>query len=103
VEDLLDVSRITSGKLRLSARPLVPVGVVEAAVDAVRPVAEAKQIRIHATLSPTAPLRGDPDRLQQVVWNLLTNAVKFTPPGGRVTVTLEESSEPADGGHRGHA
>jgi CheY-like chemotaxis protein/nitrogen-specific signal transduction histidine kinase len=90
IDDLLDVSRIVSGKMRLDVRPVDLKAVVEAALDAVRPAAEGKSIRLHAVLDPHAgPLTGDPDRLQQVVWNLLTNAIKFTPKGGRVQVHLQ--------------
>lgn len=89
VEDLLDVSRIVTGKMRLSARPLDPAAVVGQALDAIRPTAAAKEIDLHAALDPqVGPLIGDPDRLLQVVWNLLTNAVKFTPRGGAVRVEL---------------
>jgi signal transduction histidine kinase/ActR/RegA family two-component response regulator len=89
IDDLLDVSRIISGKMRLDVRPVDLRAVVEAALDAVRPAASGKRIRLEATLDPRAgPLMGDPDRLQQVVWNLLTNAVKFTPKEGRVQVHL---------------
>ena len=90
IDDLLDVSRIVSGKMRLDVRPVDLKAVVEAALDAVRPAADGKGIRLQAVLDPGAgPLTGDPDRLQQVVWNLLTNAVKFTPKGGRVQVHLQ--------------
>lgn len=90
VEDLLDVSRIVSGKLRLDVRPIDLPPVIDAALDAVRPAAEAKGIRLQATLDPNAgPVSGDPERLQQVFWNLLSNAIKFTPKGGRVGVVLE--------------
>ena len=90
IEDLLDVSRIITGKLRLDVRAVDLTGVVTAAVDAVRPAAEAKSIRLQTLLDPQAgPISGDPDRLQQVVWNLLSNAVKFTPKGGRIQVRLE--------------
>jgi signal transduction histidine kinase/ActR/RegA family two-component response regulator len=90
IDDLLDVSRIITGKLRLDVRPVELSHVVEAAVDSVRPAAEAKNIRLQVLLDPQAgPVSGDGDRLQQVVWNLLTNAVKFTPKGGRVQVRLE--------------
>jgi PAS domain S-box-containing protein len=89
IEDLLDVSRIITGKLRLEVRPMDLVAVVEAGIDAVRPAAEAKGIRIEARLDPMASaMVGDPDRLQQVVWNLVSNAVKFTPKDGRVEVEL---------------
>jgi signal transduction histidine kinase/ActR/RegA family two-component response regulator/HAMP domain-containing protein len=89
IEDLLDVSRIIAGKLRLDVRAVSPAAVIEAAIDALRPAAEAKSIRLQPVLDPRAgPVSGDPDRLQQVVWNLLSNAVKFTPRGGRVQVRL---------------
>ncbi len=89
IDDLLDVSRIVTGKLRIEPR-LVELGrVVEAAIEVVRPAAEARQITLDVRLDPDAgPVRGDAVRLQQVVWNLLSNAVKFTPPGGRVEVRL---------------
>jgi PAS domain S-box-containing protein len=90
IEDLLDVSRVISGKLSLHVRPIELVSIIEAAVDAVRLAAEAKNIELQVTLDPmTDPVSGDPDRLQQVVWNLLLNAVKFTPQRGRVQVRLE--------------
>jgi CheY-like chemotaxis protein len=89
IEDLLDVNRIVSGKLRLDVQPTQPMKVIESALDVVRPAAEAKGILLHARLDPEAgPLQADPDRLQQVVWNLVSNAVKFTPQGGSVTVSL---------------
>jgi PAS domain S-box-containing protein len=91
IEDLLDMSRITSGKLRLDIQPVQPVTFIEAAIDTVRPAADAKEIKIQTLLDPTAgPLSGDPARLQQVVWNLLSNAIKFTPKGGKVQVLLEQ-------------
>ena len=90
IEDLLDVSRIITGKLRLDVRAVDLSSVISAAVDAARPAAEAKNIRIQVLLDPEAALiSGDPDRLQQVVWNLLSNAIKFTPKDGRVQVRLE--------------
>ncbi len=89
IGDLLDVSRIITGKLRLEVRPLDISPVVEAGVDALRPTAEAKGIQLVVDVPKTAPvIEGDPDRLQQVVWNLVSNAVKFTPPGGRIEVRL---------------
>ena len=88
-DDLLDVSRFAAGRLRLDVRPLDLVPVIEAALDVVRPAAEAKRVRVHTALDlTTGPVNGDPDRLQQVVWNLLSNAVKFTPQGGSVWLTL---------------
>jgi CheY-like chemotaxis protein len=90
VEDLLDVSRIIQGKLRLNVSPVELVLVIQAAIDTVRPAAEAKEIRLQSVLDPAAgPVAGDSDRLQQVVWNLLSNAIKFTPKGGRVQIRLE--------------
>lgn len=90
IDDLLDVSRVVSGKMRLNVRPVELRTVVEAALDSVRPAAAAKDIRLQSVLDPRAgPITGDPDRLQQVVWNLLMNAVKFTPRGGRVQVHLQ--------------
>jgi PAS domain S-box-containing protein len=89
IEDLLDVSRIVTGKLRLDVRQVEPVSFIDAAVESVRPAAEAKGVRLSKVLDtgPTA-LSGDPARLQQIVWNLLTNAIKFTPRGGRVEIRL---------------
>jgi signal transduction histidine kinase/CheY-like chemotaxis protein len=90
IDDLLDISRIITGKLRLDVRSVDLAAVIEAAVDATRPTAEAKAIRLQTVIDPQAgPVSGDTDRLQQVVWNLLTNAIKFTPKGGRVQVRLE--------------
>lgn len=90
VEDLLDVSRIITGKLRLHPRPIDLIEVIAAAVDTVRPAADAKGIRMNLDLDPSAaPFVGDPDRLQQVTWNLISNAVKFTPEGGDVRVGLK--------------
>ena len=90
IEDILDVSRIVTGKLRLDVRPIELATVVEAAIDSVRPAADAKEIRIETILDPRAgPVSGDANRLQQIVWNLVANAVKFTSKGGRVQVRLE--------------
>ena len=89
IEDLLDVSRVITGKLRLDVQPVELREVIQAAADVVRPAAEAKEIGLQLLLDPTpGPVSGDPQRLQQVVWNLLSNAVKFTERGGRVQVTL---------------
>jgi PAS domain S-box-containing protein len=89
IEDLLDVSRIVSGNIRFERHPVSLPEVIEAAIDSVRPSADAKQIRLHVEMDPTTGLvQGDADRLQQVVWNLLNNAVKFTPDAGRVEVRL---------------
>lgn len=90
IEDMLDVSRIMSGKLRLDTQPTDLSSVVHAAVDTLRPAAEAKEIRIYMVLDYGADLvLGDSVRLQQVVWNLLSNAIKFTPKKGNVKVFLE--------------
>lgn len=90
VEDLLDVSRIIQGKLRLNVRPIELIAVINAALETVRPAAEAKKIRLQSVLDPNAgAVAGDFNRLQQVAWNLLSNAVKFTPKGGRVQVCLQ--------------
>ena len=90
VEDLLDVSRVTTGKLRLNARALGFASVVQAAVDGVRPIAEDKDLVLEcACVAEDDRINGDADRLQQVVWNLLNNAVKFTPKGGRIEVRLD--------------
>ncbi len=90
IEDLLDVSRIVAGKLRIDRRRVDLGSVVTAALDTVRVAAEAKEIRLDADLSPLGgAVLGDPDRLQQIVVNLLTNAVKFTPKGGRIRLRVE--------------
>ncbi len=89
IEDLLDVSRILAGKLRLEVAPVDLHGAVEAALETVRPAAEAKGVRLQPTLASGGLVVGDVHRLQQIAWNLLSNAVKFTPKGGRVQVLLE--------------
>ena len=90
VDDLLDVSRIVRGQLKLDVMDADLAAAVEAAVDTVRPAANGKGITLSLDLAPGAgAVRGDPARLQQVVWNVLANAIKFTPPGGRVEVRLE--------------
>jgi PAS domain S-box-containing protein len=92
IEDILDGSRIITGKLHLEIRPLDLTALVNAALDAVRPAAEAKAIALLVELDPAAArVLGDPERLQQVVWNLANNAVKFTPKGGQVEVRLTRS------------
>jgi PAS domain S-box-containing protein len=90
VDDLLDVSRIITGKLRMDVRPADPNSFIDAAVEAVRPAADAKGVRVQKVVD-TNPISipGDPVRLQQVVWNLLSNAIKFTPRGGRVQIRSE--------------
>jgi PAS domain S-box-containing protein len=86
IDDLLDVSRIISGKLTLSLTPTSVAETIKRAIESVTPAAAAKSIELHAEADPDLRIMGDPDRLQQVVWNLLVNAVKFTPEGGRVAV-----------------
>jgi len=88
IEDLLDTSRIVSGKLRVVTCPIDLVEVVQSAIGIVQPSAQAKNIQIISSLNPVSIL-GDSDRLQQVLWNLLSNAIKFTPSGGQVNITLE--------------
>ena len=103
VDDILDVSQIIRGKLRLQPRPVELVGVITAAIDAMRPAAAAKSILIRTELDSAldtsdvaaSKVLGDPDRLQQVVWNLLSNAIKFTPVGGWVEVRLTTDHNPA--------
>ncbi len=90
IEDLLDVSRIVSGKLRIEMQPIDFIDVVRAALDTVRPTVEAKQLHLQIELDPAAStITGDANRLQQVVWNLLSNAAKFTPFGGTIMVQLQ--------------
>ena len=97
IEDLLDVSRIITGKLRLNTQPVDVLLVIHAAIDAVRPAAEAKQIAINMHVkAPDSIVRADVERLQQVFWNLLANAVKFTPPNGVVDVYLERCGSQAE-------
>jgi PAS domain S-box-containing protein len=94
IDDLLDVSRIISGKLRLDLRPVDLPEIVDAALATVAPAAEAKGIRIERSYAPPpGTVSGDPERLQQVVWNLLSNAVKFTPRGGRIDVGLQAGAD----------
>ena len=89
IEDILDVSRIIRGQLRLNVSAVNLLTVTEAALEAVRPLAEPKEIKLNTVLDTSVgSVYGDPARLQQVVWNLLTNAIKFTPKGGRVDVNL---------------
>jgi signal transduction histidine kinase len=96
VDDLLDVSRVERGELRLYVRPVDLLAVVEAAVEAVRPAASARGTTIAVELDASAgPVVGDPARLQQVTWNLLSNAIKFTPHGGRVEVSLSRRGDHA--------
>ena len=89
IDDMLDVSRIITGKMRLNLRPVEPKAVIRSALDTARPAAEAKRITFDVEFDPSAGvITGDANRLQQAVWNLLSNAVKFTPAGGKVTVRL---------------
>ncbi|MEY2559998.1 MAG: hypothetical protein QOG51_413 [Verrucomicrobiota bacterium] len=90
IEDLLDMSRIISGKVRLDVQRVDLLPVITTAIESVKPMAAGKEIRLTSVLDPLAgPISGDPARLQQILWNLLTNALKFTPKGGRVHVVLE--------------
>ena len=95
IEDLLDVSRIVAGTLRLAPQPVDLVAVAQAALDAVRPLAAAKNVQL--AFSPDLPaiatVSGDAGRLEQVIWNLLSNAIKFTPEGGRVDVFIAPSND----------
>jgi signal transduction histidine kinase/DNA-binding response OmpR family regulator len=89
IEDLLDMSRVVTGHLRLDMRRVDLASVTRTAVEAVKPSAEGKDISIALDLPPNlGPITGDPDRLQQIIWNLLTNSVKFTPSGGHIRVSL---------------
>lgn len=92
IDDLLDVSRIVKGSLRLELNPHSVEPILRAALESVQSAATAKSVTLRTVLDPsTAPVNADADRLQQVIWNLLSNAVKFTPKGGHVTITLRES------------
>jgi signal transduction histidine kinase/CheY-like chemotaxis protein len=92
IEDMLDVSRIITGKLTFNLEALDLVTVIGAALDSVRPAAQAKNIQLVEQVDPTTrPVQGDAQRLQQAIWNVLTNAIKFTPPGGVVTIALQGS------------
>jgi len=96
IDELLDVSRIVSGKLRLELRPVDLASVVHDAVDVMRPAAEAKDLELETTLERgTCHVLGDADRLRQVMWNLLSNAVKFTQSGGRIQITLRRAGSQA--------
>jgi signal transduction histidine kinase len=90
IGDLLDISRITTGKMQLNVRPLRLDSVVTNTIDAMRPTAQVKQILLQVNLDTNAgTISGDPDRTQQIIWNLLSNAIKFTPAGGQVEISLE--------------
>ncbi|HLM61055.1 MAG TPA: ATP-binding protein, partial [Pyrinomonadaceae bacterium] len=94
IEDLLDVSRIISGKLRLEVMTIKPINVVESALETVRPAAEAKGIKIEIKgEGDISHISGDPNRLQQVIWNLLSNAIKFTPPEGEVKLEIDREED----------
>ncbi|HTN86938.1 MAG TPA: response regulator [Sorangium sp.] len=97
VDDLLDISRIMAGKLRLDVQPIELVAVIDAALEVVRPAADAKGVRLEPVLDPgVGAVTGDAGRLQQVVWNLLSNAVKFTSRGGLVRIRLERADASAE-------
>ncbi|MBD1938593.1 chemotaxis protein CheB [Microcoleus sp. FACHB-68] len=98
IEDMLDITRITTGKLRLNVVPVSLPSVIERAISIVRLSAEAKNIQLESVINfPTLKMVGDPDRLQQIMWNLLSNAIKFSRDGGRIEVKLEKiKDEPAD-------
>ena len=91
VEDLLDISRIVSGKMQMTFQPVSLAATIDAALDTVRPAAENKHIDVRVTAAEPIVVSGDPGRLQQVVWNLLTNAVRFTPEYGRIDIRLERA------------
>jgi len=94
IDDLLDISRIVTGRLSLDIRPVDLTLVIEAVIDVVRPAADAKSIQLSVESDYAAiPFQGDPDRLQQILWNLLSNAIKFTPKGGRVEIRLEHARD----------
>jgi PAS domain S-box-containing protein len=97
VEDMLDVSKIISGKFQLSVRPVELVPIVDSTIDVVRPMAEAKHIKIEKEFDfPTSQVSGDSTRLQQIMWNLLSNAIKFTPEGGQVKVRVGQANSQAE-------
>ncbi len=92
IEDLLDMSRVISGKLRLDVQQVELAPVIDAAIETVRPAADAKGIHLHRVMDrKVGAVMGDPGRLQQIVWNLLSNAIKFTPNGGRVQILLDRA------------
>jgi signal transduction histidine kinase/ActR/RegA family two-component response regulator len=90
IEDLLDMSRIVSGKLRIELQLIDPGAVLKAAVASIRPSADMKEIALHAAIEPVGRIDSDAGRLQQIIWNLLTNAIKFTPRNGTVAVSLRQ-------------
>jgi PAS domain S-box-containing protein len=96
IDDLLDLSRTITGKLQLELRSVDPVGVVQAAIEAVQALGDAKNITLKVVLDPSVgPVVGDPRRLQQVVWNLLSNSIKFTPPHGTIVLDLDQTDSMA--------
>jgi CheY-like chemotaxis protein/anti-sigma regulatory factor (Ser/Thr protein kinase) len=96
IDDLLDVSRIVTGRLRIDARPIPSLApVIAMVVDSFRPVAHGKGLTVVTDLGDAGPLRADPERLQQVAWNLLSNAIHFTPPGGRIEVRCSRQDSQA--------
>ncbi|PHV36274.1 ATP-binding protein [Janthinobacterium sp. BJB304] len=93
IEDLLDMSRITSGKVLLDLQTIVPASIIASAIETLRPAADAKHIAIHSNIASDAGrITGDPSRIQQVIWNLLSNALKFTPQGGRVEIGVRREA-----------
>lgn len=97
IDDLLDVSRVISGKLHLELAPCSLVSIIQSAIESINPIAEAKGVRLRAELgSAASPFHLDPNRFQQVIWNLVHNAVKFTPPGGSVEVKLDYPDDQAE-------
>src|SRR5262249_30196098 len=97
VDDLLDVSRALSGKLRLNIGPVDLAAVIKAAIETVRPASNAKKIELELELEPIGGVvTGDGDRLQQIVWNLLANSVKFTSQGGHILIKLSQHEDHAE-------
>jgi signal transduction histidine kinase len=97
IDDLLDMSRVVSGKMRLDVQRVELPAVIDAALESVRPAAEVKNIRIEKIIDPLAgPVTGDPARLQQIIWNMLSNALKFTDKGGKVQIVLERVNSHLD-------
>ncbi len=98
IDDLLDVSRIIAGTLRVTRRPVDVAAVTHAAIEVIKPLAADKHIDLQASSEPGSPalVSGDGDRLQQVIWNLLANAVKFTPEFGRIDVSVNRAGSCID-------
>jgi PAS domain S-box-containing protein len=96
IEDLLDVSRVISGKLHIEVQPINLASVIEAAIDGVRPAADAKGVELTAMLNRSLVVSGDPDRLQQVIWNLLSNSIKFTSASGRIELQLVRARDSSE-------